>query len=670
VLRTPFNSILILAQLLSENKNNTLAEKDIEFARNIYNSGTDLLNLINEILDLSKVEAGKLQLEIAEVPFQSISHNLLAMFSEVAKNKSINFSIEFDNKALPSAIISDKQRIEQILKNLLSNAFKFTDDNGTITLKVNKPSPSISFKNENLRTLDHVVAFSVTDTGIGIPEDKCETIFKAFQQVDGSTKRKYGGTGLGLSISLELSHALGGEIQLQSTEGKGSTFTLYLPLQFDPALITKTNKQIVIKESIPHETKKETDKSIDLHLIQQDGIDDRKEITENDRVILIIEDDEVFAKILLDLVREGQGKGVITQQGNTALSYARHFRPYAIFLDMNLPVMDGGEVLKQFKNDPELRHIPVLIISQYNRRIEGLALGAFDYLQKPITPADFLNAFDKLQEFVSKKMKKMLIIEDSVEQNKAIKELIGNGDVKSFSAYSGQEAYAMLQKDSFDCVIVDLGLPDMSGFDLLEKIRANDKLNKMPVIVYTGRDLQKEDNLRLNKLADTVVLKTADSHERLLDEAMLFLHRVESRLPMEKQNIIRKLHHADKILKDKTVLLVDDDIRNIYSLTNALEDEGMKCLTAENGIAAITMVKDNPVDLVLMDVMMPHMDGFEATLEIRKIMELSKLPIIALTAKAMKGDKEKCLAVGMSDYISKPINVEHLLSLMRVWLYR
>jgi CheY-like chemotaxis protein len=552
----------------------------------------------------------------------------------------------------------------------LSNAFKFTEKGGQVTLSISRPPANEHFRNKTLTTAKGVISFSVSDTGIGIPKDKQEVIFEAFQQADGSTKRKYGGTGLGLSISRELAFALGGEIHLESTEGKGSTFTLFLPQHFDPSLISST-KQVEIKEKEPvkkpeavHSTRIDTYESADV-------IDDRSTIKEGDRVILIIEDEMAFANVLLDFVRERRYKGVIANQGNIGLSYARHYKPDAILLDLQLPIMDGTEVLKQIKNDPELRHIPVQIISSFDRKKEGLELGAFDFMQKPVTVATLQRSFDKIEGFSNKKLKRLLIVEDNEQHNNAIRELIGNGDVKCSSAYEGTEAYQMLTKESFDCVIVDLGLPDMSGFDLLEKIRAHDSLNKIPIIVYTGKDLKKEDNIRLTKLANTVVLKTADSHERLLDETTLFLHRVESRLPKEKQKLIRNLHKADEVLKNKKILIVDDDIRNIYSLTNALEDEELHCLTAENGKIALKTLKENPsIDLVLMDVMMPEMDGYEATIEIRKMNEFKKLPIIALTAKAMKGDREKCLAVGMSDYVSKPVNIDQLLSLMRVWLYR
>jgi CheY-like chemotaxis protein len=591
------------------------------------------------------------------------------MFAELAKNKSIEFTIRHNEKELPS-LITDKQRLEQIIRNLLSNAFKFTPKGVSITLDIQKAGRHIPFRNTKLSNINDIIAISVTDTGIGIPEDKQGIVFEAFQQADGSTKRKYGGTGLGLSISRELANALGGEIQLQSTEGKGSVFTLYLPLQFDASIMLTTERQIEIKEKRPEPQRQKPE--IEKFPVAAGEIeDDRYGLQNDDKLILIMEDDKEFAKILLDFVRERNYKGIVAMQGNTGLSYARHYKPDDILLDMKLPVMDGAEVLKLLKSDPNLRHVPVQIISGYDRRKESLELGAFDFIRKPVDKNGLQHSFDKIEEFVNKKLKKLLIVEDNENQNKAIRELIGNGDVKSFSAYSGKEAYDMMGRESFDCIIVDLGLPDMSGFDLLEKIKANDSLNKVPVVVYTGKDLSKDENTRLLKFANTVVLKTANSHERLLDETMLFLHRIESRLPKDKQNIIRKLHKSDEVLRNKKVLIVDDDIRNIYSLTNALEEEGMNCMTAENGKAALDALNETPgIEIVLMDIMMPIMDGYEATKEIRAIDKFNKLPIIALTAKAMKGDREKCLNAGMSDYITKPVNIEQLLSLMRVWLYQ
>ncbi|MEO6720634.1 MAG: response regulator [Ferruginibacter sp.] len=665
-LRTPLNSILILSQLLSENKNKNLAEKEVEFAKNVYNSGADLLQLINEILDLSKVESGRMELDITDVPFSEINTEINSMFSEVAKNKAIDFAQHTNENSIKS-ITTDKQRLEQILRNLLSNAFKFTGKGGKVTFSIHKEDGNVSFKNPKLQSVRDIIAFLVTDNGIGIPRDKLGVVFEAFQQADGSTKRKYGGTGLGLSISRELANALGGEIQVKSIEGTGSTFTLFLPVQFDSSIMTPVAHKVEVKEKFvpaPNGVQKFTIGDGEVN-------DDRYSIQENDKVILVMEDDLEFSKILLDFVRERNYKGIVAAQGNTGLSYARHYKPDAILLDMKLPVMDGAEVLKHLKNDPDLRHIPVQVISGYDRRKEGLELGAFDFIRKPIGKTELGNAFERIEDFVSKKLKKLLIVEDNVTQNKAIRELIGNGDVRSFSAFTGEEAYEMLSKEKYDCLIVDLGLPDMSGFNLLEKIKTNDNFNKIPIVVYTGKDLSKDENAKLMKFANTVVLKTVNSQERLLDETMLFLHRVESKLPADKQNIIRQLHKTGEVLKNKNVLVVDDDIRNIYSITNALEEEGMNCITAENGKVAVNIVKENPnIDIVLMDVMMPEMDGYDATKEIRSISKFSKLPVIALTAKAMKGDREKCLSVGMSDYIAKPVNIEQLLSLMRVWLYR
>jgi CheY-like chemotaxis protein/signal transduction histidine kinase/CHASE3 domain sensor protein len=657
-LRTPLNSILILSQLLMENKNKVLGEKEVSYAKNVYNSGNDLLNLINDILDLSKVEAGKIDLDIAEVDIGELVGNLGSMFTEIANNRSIDFRIIAPKGNFTPPLHSDGQRVEQILRNFLSNAFKFTGQHGQVTLEINT-----SAAREAL--------FSVTDTGIGIPESKQAIIFEAFQQADGSTKRKYGGTGLGLSISRELAHALGGEIRLQSQEGKGSKFTLCLPLGAGPApepLASPTADEVIGAGETP---KGPPPSPVGKKGAMETPIDDRYSIRENDKIALIIEDDEQFAGVLLDFFREKNYKGIIAHQGTTGLSLARYYRPDAIVLDMQLPVMDGSEVLKHLKNDPTLRHIPVQIFSGYDKRKESLELGAFDFVRKPVTRETMHKAVDKIEEFIRKKLKKLLIVEDNRQQNNAIRELIGNGDVKSFSAYAGREAFELMQKEKFDCIIIDLGLPDMSGIELLEKIRANAELSKIPIIVYTGKDLNKEEAARLNRLANTVVLKTANSKERLLDETILFLHRVESNLPREKQQLIRKLHRTDEVLKNRKVLIVDDDMRNIYSLTNALEEEGLQCITAENGRDGVRLLMEHPdVDIVLMDVMMPEMDGYEATREIRSMEDFAKLPVIALTAKAMKGDREKCLEAGMSDYIAKPVNIEQLLSLMRVWLYR
>jgi CheY-like chemotaxis protein/CHASE3 domain sensor protein/putative methionine-R-sulfoxide reductase with GAF domain len=669
-LRTPLNSILILSKILSENKEHRLTEKEVEFARNIHNSGNDQLKLINEILDLSKVEAGKMDLEISELTLDEIESGNRSTFDELAKSKFIEFSIERD-QSIDNHIVTDIQRLQQILRNLLSNAFKFTSRGGKVTLSIQKTSDTLRFRNPAMGIHSDVLAFSVKDTGIGIPADKLEMVFEAFQQADGSTKRKFGGTGLGLSISRELAHALGGELIVTSEEGIGSIFTLFIPQRFNESFKVEGDRRYEAKVREPLQEIPE-EKTVTIFPKKEGEVnDDRQTVTEKDKVVLVMEDDPAFASLLVGFVRERNYKAIVAAQGNTGLSYARYYKPDAILLDMKLPVMDGSEVLKYLKNDPTLRHIPVQIISGYDLKKESLELGAFDFLQKPVDPNNLMNAFDRIEEFTNRKMKKLLVVEDNEQQNTAIRELIGNGDVKSYPAFSGQQAVDMLNSDHFDCIIVDLGLPDMTGFDLLEKIKDTETLRRIPIIVYTGKDLTREENMQLMKYANTVVLKTANSHERLLDETMLFLHRVESRLPKEKQTIIRKLHRTDEVLMKKKVLVVDDDIRNIYSLTNVLEEEGMECIVADNGKRAIEELRDHPeVDIVLMDIMMPEMDGFEATRAIRNIEQFEKLPIIALTAKAIKGDREKCLDAGMSDYISKPVNIEQLLSLMRVWLYK
>ena len=670
-LRTPLNSILILAQLLAENKHHRLGEKEVEYAGNIYKSGNDLLTIINDVLDLSKVEAGKMELNFTETSLEQVRDEMSRTFKEQATGKNIDFQVRINDAVSNKVIITDEKRLFQILRNLLANAFKFTDKNGSVSLIIEKAPENTRFRNLSILEHGEIISFAVIDSGIGIPANKKKIVFEAFQQVDGSGKRKYGGTGLGLSISRELASLLDGEIHLESEEGKGSTFTLYLPDGSDrqditgaAAHSTKTLKMSYASSGkpVPHQANEVGKKN--------EVFDDRNKLRKNDRIILIIEDDQEFAKMMLELVRERKFKGIVATQGNTGLSYARHYKPDAIMLDVKLPVMDGMEVLMHLKSDPSLRHIPVQIISGYDKKKEGLYLGAFDFMQKPVSKTDIDNLMNRIEEFLDRKLKRLLIIEDDKIQNKAIRDLIGNGDVKSSSAFNGKDALKMLEEEKYDCIIMDLGLPDMNGFEILDKIRKNKSINNIPIIVYTGRDLTRDETDRLNKLANTVVLKTAASKERLLDEAMLFLHRVENRLPEDKQQIIRKLHHTDEVLINKTVLVVDDDIRNTYSLTNALVAEGVHCLTAENGIDAISMLEKNPsIDLVLMDVMMPEMDGIEATRKLRGMPQFRKLPIIALTAKAMKGDHEKCLAAGMSDYISKPVNMEQLLSLMRVWLY-
>jgi CheY-like chemotaxis protein len=669
-LRTPLNSILILTQVMMDNKNKSLTQKEVQYVSTIHHSGNDLLNLINQILDLSKIEAGKMEVDIEDFNVESVIKNIHSSFDEMAKSRSIEFNIQASETIRTEVIQSDNQRVEQILKNFLANAFKFTDRNGKVELRIEHPDKSIRYANKTLNSAGKIISFSVIDTGIGIPKGKFDVIFGAFQQVDGSTKRKYGGTGLGLSICRELSNLLGGEIHLESREGKGSTFTLYLPTDNATLVEIGDKPKNLLDSEVIKSTPVKNNSKLPTSALSHHVNDDRFAIKDSDRKIVIIEDDVQFSSVLLDFVRERKYKGIVAGDGSMGLFYAKQYKPDAILLDMKLPVMSGEEVLRHLKTDSELRHIPVQIISGYSIRNDGLRQGALDFIKKPISREDFSKAMDKIENFVSRKPKKLLIVEDDVQHNLAVKELIGDGDVSCYSAYTGKEGYSLLSQNPYDCVILDMGLPDMSGFEFLEQIKQNEKLNNIPIIVYTGKALSKEENSKLERLANSVVLKTAHSHERLLDETALFLHRVESGLPKDKQKIIRKLHKTEEVLKNKTVLIVDDDVRNLFSLVSVLEQEGMNCITVENGKLAIEALAKSPsIQIVLMDVMMPEMDGYEATSVIRENDAYKNLPIIALTAKAMQGDREKCIEAGMSDYISKPLNVQQLLSLMRVWLY-
>ena len=674
-LRTPLNSVLILAKLLADNKNNNLDEKQIEYARVICKSGNDLLTLINDILDLSKIEARKMDLEFEEAKISDIASDIKSLFTELAAEKKIGFKINIDKNTAP-AIKTDKARLEQIIKNLLSNAFKFTPKGGTVELNITQDAGNIRFNNENLYKAKSIIAFSVSDTGIGIPKEKQKLIFEAFKQADGSTSRKYGGTGLGLSISRELVNVLGGEIQIKSEEGKGSTFTVYLPseaveknkpgnrkdqLVFEKENIEKEQKHL--KPALPHE---------DEYLANEIS-DDRNNISTSDKVILIIEDDVNFAKILLDYTHEKGYKGIIAVQGDKGLSYARKYKPHGIILDMQLPVLDGWSILKILKDDPELKTTPVHIISAMDREKLGLGMGAVTYLKKPVDKNLLDKTFNDIAKTLSGGIKKVLIVEDNIIQNEAIVQLIKDNEknVLCIPATSAEEAHEKLQKEKFDCIILDLGLQDMSGFEFLEKLRKNKEYLNIPVIIYTGKDLTKEEEKKLKKYASTIVIKSARSYERLLDETSLFLHKIEN--ADSGPSIRRKVLSGkmEELLRNKTVLLTDDDMRNVFALITVLEEQGLKVISASDGKEALQKLKGHPeIDIVLMDMMMPEMDGYEAMREIRKQSKYKNLPILAITAKAMKGDREECLNAGASDYISKPINTDQLLSLMRVWLYK
>lgn len=678
-LRTPLNSLLILSKLLSNNEDDNLTDKQVQFAQTIYDSGNDLLNLINEILDLSKIEAGRMSIDVEALELTDLISDIHKKFDTLAEQKGVSFTAGLDNIG-PTRMVTDIQKLHQILNNLLSNAFKFTDQ-GAITLSIHSIPADVSFFRSELST-DQAICFEVTDTGVGIDTAKQKLIFEAFQQEDGSTSRKYGGTGLGLSISRELAKLLGGEIHIQSQKNKGSRFSLYLPLKIHdsgnlaapghpvsarPTLETKPVPPAVVEPAAPPAPENIKSPAPDI----DDVRDDRRHIHAGDRSILIIEDDPKFANILMEFARERDFKCLIAGDGETGLHFAEYYAPSGIILDIGLPKMDGWGVMDRLKENMKTRHIPVHFISAADNEFDALMRGAVGYLTKPAKLDDINDVFGKLETIISKVQKELLVVEDDAIQAESIKALVGNGDVVTTVAASASEAVALLEDHRFDCIVLDLGLPDMTGQAFLEHLRKSNPRDHIPVIVYTGKEISDEDHALLSKYADSILVKGARSPERLLDETALFLHRVESKLPREKRRMIRMLHDQEAVLKDKTVLLVDDDMRNVYALSQILQDKGIHVLTGKDGKQGITKLLAHPeTDLVLMDIMMPEMDGYEAMREIRKNDTYSQLPIIALTAKAMKGDRAKCMAAGASDYLAKPVDPSKLLSMLRVWMYR
>jgi len=661
-LRTPLNSILILGQQLAENVGGNLTGKQVDFARNIHSAGTDLLTLINDILDLSKIESGTVTVEPEEITFLSLRDSVHRTFHHIAEAKGLVFNVDID-PALPRSFLSDTKRLQQILKNLLSNAFKFTAQ-GQVSMTVRQATSGWSSDHQVLSASGTAVMFSVKDTGIGIAPEKQKLIFEAFQQADAGTSRKYGGTGLGLAISRELANLLGGEIRLTSTPGEGSSFTLYLPLSYTgPArAVAGSSPTTRTRPAIPVLTVAHVEEAIP---------DDRAAVREGDSVLLIVEDDPHYARILLGIAR-GQGfKGILAPRGQQALALAREYRPTAITLDVFLPDMLGWTVLNNLKLDPATRHIPVQMLSVEEERQHGLAHGAFSYLVKPATTGELEGALDRLRNYVVPHPKRLLVIEDNDRERDSIVELLAHDDIEIEGAASGSEALAKLREKTFDCCVVDLRLPDMTGFELLEQLQSEPALHEIPVVVFTGKQLSGAEEARLRTLAKSVVLKDVQSPERLLDETALFLHRVIADLPEDKRRMIDRLHDSNEVLRGRKVLVVDDDARNIFALTTVLENHEMEVLSATNGRQAIDLINSTPnLSVVLMDIMMPEMDGYETMREIRKDPRWRSLPMLALTAKAMKGDREKCLQAGASDYIAKPVNTDQLLSLLRVWLYR
>jgi len=673
-LRTPLNSLLILAQLLKENSGGNLNEKQVEYSRTIHSAGKDLLELINDILDLAKIESGTLSIEPERLSFVDLKLFLEGTFQQLAQNKGLSFTIELDSQ-LPSIISTDPKRLQQILKNLLSNAFKFTEQ-GSITLQI-KVEDRVTLATPQSES--PVIAFSVVDTGIGIAIEQQQVIFEAFQQADGTTSRKYGGTGLGLSISRELAQLLGGVIALVSHPGQGSTFSLYLPQTYQkPTTDVREGLPVESVRSIGQASVVSSVEPVSVTLSLNEVKDDRDLIQPGDRstrddnrVLLIIEDDINFARILLDLSRQQGFNVLVALRGGSGLNLARRFVPDAILLDIHLPDMDGWTVLDRVKHDPDIRHIPIHIISSDDRLQRGFQLGAIDYLQKPISSEALTEALSEIKSFVDRPIKRLLVIEDDAVQAQSIIELIGNGDVESTAVSTGADALEALRSTRFDCIILDLGLPDMNGFELMEQIRQQSSKSKPPIVVYTGKDLTRQEETQLKRLAETIIVKDVRSPERLLDETALFLHRVHANLPQPKRQILEDLRQTDSVLTGKKILIVDDDVRNIFAITSLLERYQMQVIFAENGRDGITTLEENlDASIVLMDVMMPEMDGYEATRAIRSQARFRSLPIIALTAKAMQGDREKCIEAGASDYITKPVDTDQLLSLLRVWLYR
>ncbi|HIK03140.1 MAG TPA: response regulator [Trichormus sp. M33_DOE_039] len=654
-LRTPLNSLLILSKILADNSGGNLTAKQVEYSQTINSAGNDLLELINDILDIAKIESGTLAVNLESIKFTDLHNYLERTFAQIAHSKALNFSIQRDEN-LPATIISDPKRLQQILKNLLANAFKFTEQ-GSVTL---------TMKMATLNPENPMIAFAVSDTGIGIPADKQQIVFEAFQQADGTNSRKYGGTGLGLSISRELAHMLGGSLELVSQPNQGSTFTLYIPQTYP-----NTEKTPPLAASPPATMVQETVAPRLVEASPSQIPDDRQKIQPGDHVLLIVEDDEKFARILLDMAQQQGFKVIVAENSRQALALAQQYQPEAITLDINLPDVDGWTLLDRLKHDPQTRHIPVHIMSVDDRQKRGLQLGAITYLQKPVSPAALDQVFTEMKSFIARKVKHLLIIEDDPVQAQSIIELIGNSDVQSTAVGTGRAALEILKTQQFDCIVLDLGLPDMTGLALIEYIKQEPNLLKLPIIVYTGKELSRHEETQLRRLAETIIIKNVRSPERLLDETALFLHRVQANLPPAKRQILEQLQQTDPVLAHRQILIIDDDLRNIFALTSLLESYQMQVLFAENGQDGIKTLQANPnIDVILMDVMMPEMDGYETTRCIRQQPQFRTLPIIALTAKAMPGDREKCIAAGASDYITKPVDTEQLLSLLRVWLYR
>ncbi|WEK59460.1 MAG: response regulator [Candidatus Brevundimonas phytovorans] len=656
-LRTPLNSLLILSKLLADNPDETLSEEQVKYARTIQSSGNDLLTLINDILDLSKIEAGHIQARPEAVSVQRLGDDIRQMFQPVADDRGLAFEIDLGSGA--DALETDRQRLEQILKNLLSNAFKFTEK-GKVTLSVSAVGAD-------------EVAFAVSDTGIGITPDQQKSVFEAFQQADGTISRRYGGTGLGLSISRELARLLGGRIRLESRPGEGSVFTLTLPRTYDAAHVASREAPVAAAAGASASAAPVTAESRPLARTLDD---DRDHLAGARRLLLVVEDDDRFAAIVRDLSREMGFQCILAGTAEEAVKLAKRYRPNAVVLDIGLPDQSGLTVLDVLKRDDETRHIPIHVVSADDHSQTALSLGAIGYVMKPVAREALAEVLRTLEEKLTRTMRRVLIVEDDVVQREAVSKLLESRDVETVGVGTAAECLQQLKSQTFDCMVLDLTLPDASGFSLLETLSREGGQGYPPVIVYTGRDLSPEHEQQLRRYSSSIIIKGAKSPERLLDEVSLFLHQVVSELPPEQQKMIRKARHRDAVLEGRRILIVEDDVRNIYSLTNVLEPRGARIEIARNGKEAIERLErsaEDPaqsIDLVLMDVMMPVMDGLTATRELRKDPRWRDLPVLMLTAKAMPDDQERCIAAGANDYMAKPLDVDKLLSLVRVWMPR
>ncbi len=660
-LRTPLNSLLILSKLLEENADGNLKEKQVEFAKTIHASGTDLLNLINEILDLSKIESGTITLDLCEIKISDLVESVDKGFRQLAETKGLNFTIETDNAG--ACLYTDAKRLYQVLRNLVSNSIKFTES-GSVTVTISERRRGWAPDHPVLSHSDSVLAFAVQDSGIGIPADKHRLIFEAFHQADGTTSRRFGGTGLGLSISRELTHLLGGEITVSSTPGKGSLFTLFLPRNHveQPNMRSSTGTVELLPQRILHEEK------VDAVMARAAIADDRDEISPGDRVILLVEDDPGFARVLIEQTRSHNFKVLVAEDGQTAFALACKFNPDAMTLDIHLPDVNGWSLLDRLKQDSRTSHIPVQVISIDDRRVKGLKLGAVGYLQKPVTKEVLDRTIDDLKRFLERSKKRLLIVEPEKTERERLVKLIAGDDIETVAVCNAAEAMKALSGCQFDCVVLDLELPDTKGIELIRALATKLNLAHLPVVIFNKHQLSKSQASELSAVEDAVIVQDAISPERLLCVTATYLHRSESSMSEETCKLIAESRNKNPGLKGKLALIVDDDARNIFALASALERHEMGVLFAETGSEALELLKDQKVDIILMDVMMPEMDGYEAIGRIRSVPGCATVPVIALTANAMKGDRDRCLSAGASDYISKPVDTEQLMSLLRAWL--